>query len=148
RFEDWAKAEPLQKRSLSLFPDYIEPTKTRVVDGLKANYVEKLSMYVIEARFLLAKSTDAIDLASYASVPFLTDIDASISHKVISAEDAMPANNTDYASNRNPVRQWCGEPGQLTCIESRYMLEGRLPAAIHLANMLMDGKKHANYLEF
>jgi hypothetical protein len=148
RFEDWARAQPTQKEFLSLYPNYVEPKINVTVDGMTKSYLDKLSMYVLEARFVLAKAPTAVDLSRYVSVPFLEKIDTQIKHRVITAADAIPANNSEYAFNRNPGRAWCASTSQVACIQSRYQLEGKLPSGIHLANMLMEGKKHADYLEF
>src|SRR5262245_4174084 len=54
RFEDWAKARPIEKQFLSPFPSYVEPTVEVTVDGVPKRFKEKLHMYVGEARFALA----------------------------------------------------------------------------------------------
>ena len=36
----------------------------------------------------------------------------------------------------------------MTCIQSKYQLEGKLPTGIYLVNQLTEGKKHVDYLEF
>jgi hypothetical protein len=148
RFEDWERAQPTQKQYLSLYPNYSEPKINATVDGITKSYKDKLSMYVLEARFVLAKAPTAIDLSQYASVPFLEKIDSAIKHRLISAADVIPASNPEYAFNQNPERAWCAVATQSVCIQSRYQLEGKLPSGIQLANMLMEGKKHADFLEF
>ncbi len=148
RFEDWTKANPLQARALSLYPGYSEPKVTGNVDGVTKSYVQKLSMYVVEARFVLPKATDSVNLASYVALPFLAKIDPSIQHHTITAADVIPASNADYAYNRNPDRAWCANSDQTICIQSKYKLEGKLPSGIYLVNQLTEGKKHADYLEF
>jgi hypothetical protein len=148
RFQDWAKSHPLRMQTLSLYPGYAEPTVNGTIDGVAKSYVQKLSMYVVEARFVLPKAPDKVDLASYAGVPFLAKIDTAIKHQAITAADVIPANNPDYAHNKNPSRAWCGSTEQTICIQSRYKLEGKLPSGIYLVNQLTEGKKHADYLEF
>ena len=148
RFEEWERAHPTQKQYLSLYPNYSEPKINATVDGIAKSYKDKLSMYVLEARFVLAKAPTAIDLSQYASVAFLEKIDSAIKHRVISVADVIPASNPEYAFNQNPERAWCAVATQSVCIQSRYQLEGKLPSGIQLANMLMEGKKHADFLEF
>ena len=46
RFEDWARTRPAQKRLLSLYPDYVEPTINVTVHGVSKPYKEKLHIYV------------------------------------------------------------------------------------------------------
>ena len=55
RFEDWARAMPVQKQSLSLYPSFVEPMVDLTENGVTKPYKEKLHMYVAEARFLLPK---------------------------------------------------------------------------------------------
>jgi hypothetical protein len=92
-------------------------------------------MYVAEARFLLAKAPASIELARYVTVAFLERMDAKITHKAITVADIDPA------ANRNPDRAWCEAKPPVLCIESRYELEGKLPAGIRVANQLVDKKK-------
>src|SRR5258708_3910471 len=46
RYEEWAKARPLEQQFLSLYPGYAEPNADIVVDGVKKRFKEKLHMYV------------------------------------------------------------------------------------------------------
>ena len=94
------------------------------------------------------KAPTAVDLSKYATVSFLNKIDSAIKHREITSSDVIPENNPEYAFNKNPERAWCATAIQSACIELRYQLEGKLPSGIQLANMLLDGKKHADYLEF
>jgi hypothetical protein len=148
RFEDWTRARPLQKQMLSLYPAYAEPTINVTVHGITKPYTEKLHVYVAEARFVVPKPAASIDLARYASLQFLEKADPSIKHRLIGAADLMPYKDADSAHNRHPGRRWC-EGGRVTCIESRYQLEGKLPIGIRLANKLEDsGKKIPEFIEF
>ena len=148
RFEDWARERPLQRQLLSLYPDYVEPTIKVSVHGIPKTYVEKLHMYVVEARFLISKAPGAIDLGRYARLDVLEKIDPSIKHRRIDAEHAGPQADPQSAYNRHPNRRWCESEGSL-CIESRYPLEGKLPIGIRLANKLEEGgKKISEFMEF
>lgn len=148
RFEDWARERPEQKRFLSLFPDYREPTIKVSVHGIVKPYTEKLHMYVAQARFLIAKSPSAIDLTRYIDIAVLEKIDPSIKHRIITADQARPHTDPQSAHNRNPARRWCEAP-QSVCIESRYQLEGKLPVGVRLANKLEEGgKKISEFMEF
>ncbi len=148
RFEDWARELPQEKRFLSLFPSYVEPTIKVSVHGIEKPYTEKLHMYVVKTRFLVGKPADAIDLNRFASLDMLEKIDPSIKHRRITAEQARPNTDPKSAHNRNPDRRWCEAPQSL-CIESRYPLEGRLPVGIRLANKLEEGgKKISEFMEF
>jgi hypothetical protein len=148
RFEDWARERPLEKRFLSLFPNYAEPTIKVSVHGIEKPYIEKLHMYVVQTRFLISKPAEAIDLNQFTSLDVLQAIDPSINHKRITPEQARPNVDPQSAHNRNPGRRWCEAPQSL-CIESRYPLEGKLPVGIRLANKLEEsGKKISEYMEF
>src|SRR5262249_51217295 len=81
KFEDWTRAQPLQKELLSLYPGYVEPTVNTTVDGVTKSIIQKLSMYVVEARYLLPKSATAVDLTKYVALPFLGEIDTAIKHQ-------------------------------------------------------------------
>ena len=149
RFEDWAKARPIQKQLLSLFPSYVEPTISVTAHGVTKPYKEKLHMYVAEARFVIARPPRSIDLARYASASFLERVDGTIKHRPITPAEAMPYTDPESAHNRHPQRRWCEARGPVICIDSRYQLEGKLPLGIRLANKLEDsGKKIADYIEF
>ncbi|EIM24558.1 hypothetical protein [Microvirga lotononidis] len=148
RFEDWARERPLQKRLLSPYPDYVEPTITISVHGIPKAYTEKLHMYVVEARFLIDKAPDAIDLKRYTQVEVLEKIDPAIKHRRITADQAAPQADPESAYQRHPNRRWCEPEGSL-CIESRYPLEGKLPVGIRLANKLEEGgKKISEFMDF
>src|SRR5262245_19989096 len=134
RFEDWARAMPVQKQFLSLFPSFVEPMVNLIEDGVTKPQKEKLHVYMAEARFLLAKPTASIDLPRYVSIAFLERMDPKITHKKIAAADIDPH------ANRNPDRDWCEAKPRVLCIESRYELEGKLPAGIRVANQLVEKK--------
>ena len=141
-FDNWAATSPVQKHFLSPFPDYTEKVLSAGPDGGKKPTVEKLHMYVAEARFVIAKPPQAIDLSQYVSIDYLEGIDAAIKHHLIRPEEA------DNSANPNPARRWCEPQASVLCIESRYRLEGKLPSAIQLLNQITSGKKIADYLEF
>jgi hypothetical protein len=148
KFEDWTRERPVQKRILSLFPGYAEPAITVTVNGLSKRYVEKLHVYLAEARFVLRKPPGSLDLSRYANLAFLEKVDPAIKHRTIAPGQAIPNSDPDYAYNRPPDRAWCAGAGSL-CIESRYQLEGKLPTGIRLANKIEDSaKKIADYLQF
>jgi len=148
-FADWARARPVQKQFLSLYPGYVEPTINVVVNGLTKRHTEKLHMYVAEARFLVAKAPGAIDLSRYTRLDFLAGIDPAIKHRTLGPDELVPYNDPEEAYNRHPSRRWCEDPRTL-CIASRYQLEGRLPVGIRLANKLEEGggKAIADFIEF
>ncbi len=148
RFEDWARARPAQKSALSPYPAYKEPTVTVSVNGITKPYLEKLHVYVAEARFLLDKAPGSIDLARYARLDFLERMDPAIKHRTITSADVTPHRDPEFAYNRHPDRRWCEVSGAL-CIESRYALEGKLPIGIRLANKLEEGgKKISESMDF
>ncbi len=141
-FEDWANANPDQKKFLSPFPDYVEPIVVKPIDGVDKTITEKLLMYVAEARFTVSRPPQTIDLARYATTDFLGRLDPAIEHKPISPSEA------DNESNKNPDRQWCGEGKKVACVRSTYRLEGKLPIAVQLVNQLTDESKLEDHLEF
>jgi hypothetical protein len=145
-FESWAKDMPIQKRFLSPYPDYVEPTDNVVVDGVTKPVKESLYMYLAQARFVVAKAPDSIDLAHYATLSFLEHIDPAIKHQLITSADVE--SSIKDSSIKNPDRPWCEAGQNVICIQSRYQFEGKLPTAIHLVNQLTEKKKIPDYLEF
>ena len=145
-FESWAKEMPIQKRFLSPYPDYVEPTDNVVVDGVTKPVKESLYMYLAQARFVVAKSPESIDLAHFATLAFLEHIDPAIKHQLISSVDVE--SSIKESAIKNPDRQWCEAGQNVICIQSRYQFEGKLPTAIHLVNQLTEKKKIPDYLEF
>jgi hypothetical protein len=149
RFEDWARARPVQKQFLNLYPGYVEPTVNVTVHGVTKQRHDKLHMYVAEARFAVAKPPGGIDLARYATPAFLEKIDPSIKHRAIAAADAVPNKDPENPYNKRPDRRWCEGVARPSCIESRYQLEGKLPMGVRLANKLEEGdKKIAETVDF
>ena len=147
RFEDWARSRPVQKRLLSLYPSYAEPTIEVTVNGLTKPYKEKLHIYVAEARFVLDRAPGSLDLGRLATLNLLERIDPAIKHQRTDPAAIGPLKDPDAAHNRHPDRPWCGA-GTL-CIASRYHLEGKIPLGIRLVNKLEDsGKKISEYMEF
>src|SRR5436190_4626542 len=149
RFPDWSKSNPLQRRFLTLYPGYSEPTINVTLHGVAQKAKEKLYVYVAEARFVLNKPATSLDLGKYATLATLEKLDPAIKHKLIIPADAMPLKDQKSANNRNPDRAWCEGRANLICIQSRYQLEGKLPMGIMLANKLRESEKQiADYIEF
>jgi len=176
-FDDWARTRPIQRKFLALFPGYVEPTvtkelkgeqktaaaadpKTDAAGGAKADakadpkaetgpVLEKLYMYVAQARFVLDRPPSAVDLSRYVTQPFLERIDPAIKHKVIAPADVPPLKDPQGTGNENPDRKWCTGRPTLVCIQSSYQLEGKLPLGIMLVNKLRDSaKKVSDHIDF
>jgi hypothetical protein len=177
RFEDWTRDHPVQKRFLSLFPGYTEPVmmksagvdaKTNAKPDAKADAkpdaatdanpesktesgpaIEKLYIYVAQARFLVDRAPAAIDLSRYVTLPFLERIDPAIKHSALAAADINPLKDQRGVGNENPQRKWCTGRPTLICIHSSYALEGRIPLGIMLVNKLRDSaKKVSDHIDF
>src|ERR1700675_1938750 len=103
--------------------------------------VEKLYMYVAQARFMLDRAPGSIDLSRYVTLPILERIDPAIKHKLIMAADVVPFNDDPGAGNDNPDRKWCTGRATSICIQSTYKLEGKIPLGIMLVNKLRDSAK-------
>ena len=146
RFDDWAQTRMIQKQFLGLFPSYDEPTIN--AGGSAKPRKKRLHMYVAEARFVLKRAPQTIDLARYVTLPFVERIDPAIKHKAITADDVVP-NKNPQSPNRNPARRWCEGAGVAVCVQSTYKLEGKLPLGIALVNKLKEsGRKYADTIEF
>ena len=175
-FDEWARTRPVQRKFLALFPSYVEPTvtkelrgeqktaaadpKTDAATGAKADakadpkaetgpVLEKLYMYVAQARFVLDRPPTAVDLSRYVTLPFLERIDPAIKHKVIAPADVPTLKDPQGTGNENPDRKWCTGRPTLVCIQSSYQLEGKLPLGIMLVNKLRDSaKKVSDHIDF
>ena len=150
-FADWARTQPVQKKFLALYPGYAEPTVSKAASAGVAGgpAVEKLTMYVAQARFRLDRAPDTLGLARYASLAFLEKIDPAIKHKAIAADDVNPLKDQQGIGNENPRRKWCIGRSNLVCIQSAYKLEGKIPIGIILVNKLRDtAKKIPDQIDF
>jgi hypothetical protein len=148
-FDDWASRQPIEKKFLALFPNYVEPLiDTEASKGETGQKPEKLYMYVAQARFVLAKAPSAIDLSRYVTLAFLQKIDPAIKHSVIGAADMPTFKDKAGAGNDNPDRKWCIGITTSICIQSTYKLEGKIPIGITLVNKLRDSKKIADHIDF
>jgi hypothetical protein len=149
RFEDWVQAKPAQKQFLSPYPSYLEPNVEVTVDGVRKRVKERLHMYVGQARFLLARSPDAVNLSGFVTLPFIERMDPAIKHRLITSADAISPKDPRTVHNQHPLRRWCEARPLAICIHSHYQLEGKLPLGIQIANKLRESpKKIADYLEF
>ncbi len=149
-FEEWARTRPAEKKFLALFPSYSEPTVTRHdTSGDTGPVVQKLSMYVARARFILDRAPGTVDLSHDVTPAFLERIDPAIKHKTIAAADLPPLTDTQGTGNENPDRPWCTGRATLLCIQSSYTMEGKIPLGIMLVNKLRDSaKKASDHIDF
>jgi hypothetical protein len=150
-FDKWARTQPVQKKFLALFPGYAEPTVGKVASAgaARSPVVEKLTMYVAQARFMLDRPPGTLGLARYVSLAFLEKIDPAIKHKAIAPADINPLKDTQGVGNENPQRKWCTGRTDLICIQSTYKLEGKIPLGIMLVNKLREtAKKISDHIDF
>jgi hypothetical protein len=148
-FDDWADKHPTEKKFLALYPAYTEPTDPKVVNGTTSQVLEKLYIYLAQARFVLDKAPGAIDLSHYVSVGFLQKIDPTITHQALAPAAIGPFNDEAGTGNQNPDRAWCTGRTTSICILSSYKLEGKIPMGIMLVNKLREGsKKVADHIDF
>ena len=150
-FTEWGRTLPAQKKFLSLYPAFAEPTITKAAsaDAPAGPVLEKLEMYVAQARFILNKAPGSFNFARYVSLPFLEKIDPAIKHKLIAATDVAPLTDPQGTGNVNPDRKWCTGRNPLICIESTYKLEGKIPLGVMLVNKLRDTpKKVSDHIDF
>ncbi len=148
RFDDWARKHPNEKKFLALYPSYSEPTVRKAENGGKPE-VEKLYMYVAQARFVLDRAPGTIDLSHYVTLDFLARIDPAIKHKLMTASDVVPFTDEAGMGNQNPDRKWCTGRQTSICIQSTYKLEGKIPLGIMLVNKLRESaKKISDHIDF
>jgi hypothetical protein len=149
RFDEWSKSRPVEYKFLNLFPTFKEGLVHKIIDGSKKEVKDELQMYVTEARFMLSRPADTVDLKAFASLPFIQSIDPSIKHVAIKPEDVSTLKDEKGTNNKNPDRNWCEGANVTACIRSSYKLEGKLPIGVALANKLRDSeKKLSDTIEF
>lgn len=140
-FEEWMRDKPVQRRFLAMLPDFREPVR-------KEGGLDKLQVYVAEARFRINKPAQAFDLKRYASIAFLESLDPAVKHKPITVSD-IAVNKDMLSANLRPMnRKWCEDAAG--CFQSRYRFEGRIPMGILLVNKLRDESKKPvpDFIEF
>jgi hypothetical protein len=150
-FDEWASQQPIEKKFLALYPNYVEPvinTEDSSAEPAQKPYTEKLYMYVAQARFVLAKAPSAIDLSRYVTLAFLQKIDPAIKHSLIGAADVTTFKDKAGIGNESPDRKWCTGLANAICIASTYKFEGKIPIGITLVNKLRDSKKVADHIYF
>jgi len=148
RFSDWSVTHPVEKKFLALYPGYAEPTIATPDDGGKP-LLEKLYIYVAQARFTLDRAPSTIDLPHYVTLDFLDRIDPAIKHKLITTADLLPFTGDTGAGNQNPNRPWCTGRASSICLQSSYKLEGKIPLGIMLVNKLRESpKKISDHIDF
>jgi hypothetical protein len=147
-FETWARKHPNEKKFLALYPAYTEPTITKADSDVKP-VVDKLYIYVAQARFALDRAPGTIDLSHYVTLDFLEKIDPAIKHKTLDPAKAGPFNDGAGTGNENPDRKWCTGRATSICIQSTYELEGKIPLGIMLVNKLREtAKKISDHIDF
>ena len=150
-FEEWGRTRPVQKKFLSLFPGYIEPTvvKTASAGASTGPVPERLTMYVAQARFVIDRPRESLDLSRYVELPFLEKIDPAIKDKTMAAADVNSLKDQQGTGNQNPDRKWCSGRATQICIQSSYKLEGKIPIGVMLVNKLRDSaKKVSDHIDF
>lgn len=149
RFDEWSKTRPVEYKFLNIFPGFKEGMVHKIIDGTRKEVKDELQMYVTEARFMLSRPADSVDLKQFASLPFIQSIDPSIKHVTIKPEDVSTLKDEKGTNNKNADRNWCEGPTVTACIRSSYKLEGKLPMGVALANKLRDSeKKLSDTIEF
>jgi hypothetical protein len=163
-FADWAAKHPIEKKFLALFPSYAEPTvikaeggnsdagktQSNTIDsGAPKPVLQKLYMYVAQARFALDRAPASLDLPDDVTIGFLERIDPAIKHKAINAADVVPFTDEAGTGNQNPDRKWCTGRTASICIQSTYKLEGKIPLGVMLVNKLREStKKISDHIDF
>ena len=149
RFEEWLKTRPVEAKYLNIFPAFREGMVHKIIDGSKKEVKDELQMYVTEARFMLSRPADKVDLKAFATLPFIQSIDPTIKHAAITSADVSTLKDEKGTNNMNPERKWCEGTGVTACIRSNYKLEGKLPIGVALANKLRDSeRKLSDTIEF
>jgi hypothetical protein len=148
-FDEWTRTRPNEAKFLNLFPTFKEGMVHKIIDGSRKETKDDLQMYITEARFMLSRPAESVDLKQFATLPFIQSIDPSIHHVAIQPSDISTLKDEKGQNNKNPDRNWCEGTGVTACIRSNYKLEGKLPIGVALANKLRDSeKKLSDSIEF
>ena len=148
-FDEWTRTRPNEAKFLNLFPTFKEGMVHKIIDGSRKETKDDLQMYITEARFMLSRPAESVDLKQFATLPFIQSIDPSIHHVAIQPTDISTLKDEKGQNNKNPDRNWCEGTGVTACIRSNYKLEGKLPIGVALANKLRDSeKKLSDSIEF
>src|SRR6185295_17937457 len=107
RFDEWSKSRPVEYKFLNIFPGFKEGMVHKIIDGSKKEVKDELQMYVTEARFMLSRPADTVDLKSFASLPFIQSIDPTIKHVAIKPDEVSTLKDEKGTNNMNPERKWC-----------------------------------------
>src|SRR5258708_15173652 len=110
RFDEWNRSRPNEAKFLNLFPSFKEGMVHKIIDGSKKEVKDELQMYVTEARFMLSRPSESVDLKTFATLPFIQSIDPSIKHEAIKPADVSTLKDEKGANNKNPDRAWCEAP--------------------------------------
>jgi len=149
RYQDWAKARPLEQQFLGLYPGYSEPDTDLVVDGVKKRFKEKLHMYVASARFVLARQPGSIDLAHLVTLPFVEQIDPAIKHRAIGAGEVTATQDPKVIVNQNPSGSGARAAPPCCAFAPTTCSRGGSRSASQLANKIRDSAKPvAPFLDF
>jgi hypothetical protein len=149
RFEEWTRTRPVEAKFLNIFPTFKEGMVHKIIDGSKKEVRDELQMYVTEARFMLSRPAESVNLKQFATLPFVQSIDPSIKHVAIQPGDVSTLKDEKGQNNKNPDRNWCEGASVTACIRSTYKLEGKLPIGVALANKLRDSeRKLSDSIEF
>ena len=149
RFDEWSRTKPNEFKFLNLFPAFKEGMIHKIIDGSKKEVKDELQMYITEARFMLSRPAESVNLKSYATLPFIQSIDPAIKHEAIKPADISVLKDEKSVNNKNPDRAWCEGSNVTACIRSHYKLEGKLPIGVALANKLRDSdKKISDSIDF
>ena len=149
RFEDWARARPVQKQFLNLYPGYVEPTVNVTVHGVTSSVTTSCTCTwprrASRWRSRRAASTSPA-MQRLRSWKRSTRRSSTAPSR---RRTPVPNKDPENPYNKRPDRRWCEGVARPSCIESRYQLEGKLPMGVRLANKLEEGdKKIAETVDF
>jgi len=139
RFEDWARARPLQKQVLSLIratSSRWSPPRSAASPRLRRK--SSRSMWR-KARFVLGKPPGGARPHRYVTLAYLERLDPAIKHRVMRRARSMPVKHPELPHLRHPGRDWCAANMQGICTQSRYKFR-RAAARRHLAGEQAAGE--------
>ena len=163
-FEDWAAKFPLERRNLSLYPTYVEPKVHYIKNSLRKERTEKLMIFSTQSRVILNAAPEQIDVKSLVTLASLRKFDADFKHVEIQPNQIMhnvvgkgqvnnfkwcnkdpkdpaiarPQREIDLQHTQNKRRAWCSDPTNSICVETCYVFDLVLQAAVEGINLKYD----------
>jgi len=155
-FGDWQSQSPQEGQVLNLYPGFVEPEVTQILNNKPVKQLEHLMMYVVRTKLVLNKAPAIINLDKLRQIDEIKKFDPEIKQQVIQPAQIMAnvigkgqISNFDWCGNyiTRPKRElelsfimpktrgWCTDTAHSVCVESCYEFTPGYKAGVALANL-------------